>query len=276
MNIAVLITCHNRSEKTLRSLDCLHLAMSYCKDEQFAIWLNDDGCSDDTAEKVGRTFPDVRIVNGSGNDFWCGGMRRAWLAAVGSGDAYDGYLWLNDDTMIKATALKMLLKSEHLSECILVGATQSIDMTRTTYSGRDAEGRLIDPTGQEEESFLFNGNFVWVPKHAYQKLGVLPGYLTHALGDFDYGHRARKQGVKCYVLPSYVGVCDDTKQKTGWMDPNESFLRRWKSLYSPKGGPEPPVFFRYNLRNYGVLRAVRMWGQQHLRLLFPCLWRNRV
>ncbi|PHK28356.1 hypothetical protein VF13_40810, partial [Nostoc linckia z16] len=119
--IAVLITSHNRKEKTVA---CLH-ALFNCSiptGYQINIFLVDDGSTDGTAEKVMFTFPAVRIINGNGDLYWNRGMHLAWRTALKS-DTYDYFLWLNDDVTLFKTALEQLIvTSTILPDSIICGS----------------------------------------------------------------------------------------------------------------------------------------------------------
>lgn len=276
MKVAVLMTCFNRVETTLSCLEHLFRAANGF---DITVYLNDDGSSDGTSVRVCTAYPSVRVIRGSGHDYWCGGMRRAWSVAIASGIAYDGYLWLNDDTYLREDAFKVLFSSPYLRDALLVGATMSPYENRTTYAGRNAARHLVDPSGKWESVHTINGNFVWVPQSVFRVLGNFPAYFTHALGDFDYGYRAYSKGIRMYQMPSYAGICDDRKKIAPWMDATVPFVRRLKNLYSPIGGPEPFVFFRYNLRHFGIVYAVRILFQQHIHVIFPrhwAFWKRRV
>lgn len=64
MKIAILLTCHDRKEKTLK---CLHSLYSTYKN--YDTYLVDDGCTDGTPEAVMATFHNVHIIKGNGNLF---------------------------------------------------------------------------------------------------------------------------------------------------------------------------------------------------------------
>lgn len=68
-HIAVLLTVHNRKEKTLR---CLHDLFVQESVEGYTIdvWLTDDGCTDGTPEVIVQRWADVHIVKGDGNLYW--------------------------------------------------------------------------------------------------------------------------------------------------------------------------------------------------------------
>ena len=74
-NIAVLLTVHDRKNKTLRCLENLYKQVlpNYLR---LDIYLTDDGCTDGTPEAIKRQFPKVHIIKGDGNLFWNRGMYR--------------------------------------------------------------------------------------------------------------------------------------------------------------------------------------------------------
>ena len=266
MQIAVLMTCYNRVETTLSSLRHLY-ATKLPEGVSFDVWLNDDASPDETGVKVKLAFPCVNVITGSGHDFWCGGMRRVWDAASKT-CRYDGYLWLNDDTMLDVCALELLTERV---DGIVVGATQDATRTVTTYSGRGADGTRLEPNGEFQPCYAINGNAVFVSAKVFNVLGNFPAYLTHGIGDYDYAFRAKRVGFPIVLARRHVGLCAAKSAYAAWRNPDVSFSKRWKNLYSPIGGPEPHVFFRYNLVNFGFFVALRHWISQHTRVFFPRL-----
>ena len=264
MKFAVLITCFNRVEKTL---ECLrHLYSCRLPDGvEFDVWLNDDGCTDGTSERVSKEFPAVNIIKGSGQDYWCGGMRRVWNDAATHFD-YDGYLWLNDDTMLDEDALEILLLQCNGGN-ILVGAVCGKD-GKATYGGEDEKGFVV-PDGTWHNLRQMNGNVVWVPRSVFRRLGNFPAYLTHSLGDCDYSRRAVEGGIDVVLSPRFIGVCDANTRIPAWKNPDAPLVARLKSLYSPAGGSEPGVLFRYCFKHDGLLTALKLLIGNHLRVLLP-------
>ena len=121
-SIAVLMTCFNRREQTLRCLDLL-FAQTELPRVRLEVFLVDDGSRDGTADAVRARFRSVHVIAGSGNLYWNGGMRVAFAEAMKRG--FDLYLWLNDDTLLFPTALESML-AVHRQLC-----TQNIDAILT-------------------------------------------------------------------------------------------------------------------------------------------------
>lgn len=281
MRIAALMTCYNRVETTLSCLKHL-FAARLPKDVVFDVWLNDDGCTDGTGEKCRAFFSekkrigwqgDGHILKGSGHDYWCGGMRRAWVAAIDSGMDYDGYLWLNDDTFLNEDAFAELLISE---EALVVGAISASDGVSDTYGGYDAKGDVVKHNGTVQEVERVNGNVVWVPRKVFEKIGNFDSHWTHALGDGDYSLRVREAGMQILLTANFVGQCERNMKLADWVNPKASFLRRVKNLYSPLGYAEPPLWFRYCRRHYGLFVAIRGWVLQHVRVCIPEIWVGKL
>lgn len=264
MRFAVLITCFNRVEKTLNCLRHLYAArlMYDCK---FDVWLNDDGCTDGTSEKVSKDFSAVNIIKGSGHDYWCGGMRRAWKAASECFD-YDGYLWLNDDTVLRDDAFEIIL-TQRCKEDILVGAVCDGN-GKATYGGETEKGFVV-PDGTWQKLRQMNGNIVWVPKAVFKKLGNFDIHWTHAYGDGDYSRTASEKGIGVYLTPAFVGTCDKNEHVVDWRNPSMPLIKRLKSLYSPLGYAEPAKMFRYCLKHDGLLHAIKLVLSNHITALWP-------
>ena len=91
--VAVLLTVHNRREKTLACLENCYRQIDSMKGDDtysFSVYLVDDGSTDGTSEAVLQTYPQTHVINGDGSLFWNHGMRTAWDAAAA--DEQDFYL----------------------------------------------------------------------------------------------------------------------------------------------------------------------------------------
>jgi GT2 family glycosyltransferase len=272
--IAVLMTCHNRKDKTVACLTSLY-ACKLPDNYKFDVFLVDDGCTDGTSEAIRNTFTDVHIIKGDGNLFWNRGMQLAWQTASDT-KTYDAYIWLNDDTYLYDTTIKEIITGLHHTnfQSIIVGATQSANTNELTYSGFNKNEEQLSPNGDLQQCIYFHGNCVTVPKTVFDKVGNLDAIFHHAIGDFDYGLRANKAGIYSYILGEYVGTCEKHDQLPKWCLPSVPFFARLRSLYSPLGNSHPYYFFRYELRHFGIYKAIKHLISIHLRVSCPWIWKK--
>ncbi|SMC62878.1 glycosyltransferase family 2 protein [Cellulophaga tyrosinoxydans] len=270
--VAVLLTCHNRREKTLSCLNSLYAA-TLPANHLLTIFLVDDGSNDGTAAAVTKEFPEVRILQGNGELYWNRGMHLAWQTAQEAAD-FDFYLWLNDDVKIKPNGIEVLLNNhENYPNSIIAGVMASEVDGKITYGGFDKnEKQIVFDAKEPLPCFYINGNMVLVPKIVKDKTGILDPMFPHATGDFEYGLRARKNGFETRISSGIVGYCESNPLPPAWQRPEVSLIKRAKSLYAPTGYCHPFYFFRYELRHFGIFRAVKHFFTLHLRMLMPSLW----
>lgn len=269
MVTAILLTVHNRCEKTLK---CLHSLVQQTgfSTELYDIYLVDDGCTDQTNEDVSKSFPFVHIIKGDGSLFWNRGMLLAWETAAKTKD-YDGFLWLNDDVVLLPDTLTTLNKySQKHPDSIIVGAMGGLtDANEITYSGYVKNRTVkLEPQDKELECDCFNGNVVLVPSVVCNKIGMLDPYFRHSCGDFEYGYRAKKAGIKSYVIP-VVGRCDRNPGNPKWLSKELSVRERFKKLYSPLGN-NPCEEFRVT-KYESFLSALGLFIYLNLCACFPSL-----
>lgn len=272
--IAVLLTCHNRRDKTLSCLEAL-FQVSRAPNDKLDIFLVDDGSTDGTGEAVKNRFPKVIVVQGDGSLFWNQGMRLAWNTASQKAK-YDFYLWLNDDTILEESALEELLNcyqeafEKDQEPAIVVGACEALAGSEDfSYGGRNEEGAVI-PSGKLQPCKYMNGNAVLIPQMIFERLGNLSADYTHGMGDFDYGLRAQKEGFICYTTKKYIAVCPRNEGVSAWCNPQTPISQRLRLVNSPKG---------LNLREYNTFRR-KFWGWRwmiyatkvYLKILFPSFY----
>lgn len=269
-SIAVLLTVFNRKECTLKCLEQLSQQIYDEQDVSIDIYIVDGGSTDGTVAAVLDNFRGVNIMVKDGV-FWNRGMYAAWQWAA-SEKKFDYFLWMNDDTFIYPNCVSTLLKDSlsYSDEAIIVGATLD---TKTksiqTYGGRLSDGNF-PPLGAPSEVSHFNGNIVLIPSAVYDVLGNLDPYYTHSKGDFDYGIRARKAGIKMIQASKALGECDVHPHMDKWCDPRVPLISRWNFMHKPNGMP-PKESFHLN-RKLSLLSAICGYITIHLRCLFPWLW----
>lgn len=220
-HVVALLTCHNRRQKTealLQSLQCqqpFHAKLS--------IVLVDDGSTDGTADMVKRHFPVVHVVQGSGDLFWCGGMRLAHASATARfADAIDYLLWLNDDVVLDSDALPRLLQQASQLQQMpghrwgaLVGAVRQPNTQQLSYGGRVRGpwwaplrfSAILPNSPQLQRCDFINGNVCLLPYAALTQIGGLSAEFTHSMADYDAGLRLQQQGYSLYQAAGSYGSC---------------------------------------------------------------------
>ena len=244
--IAVLLTCHNRKEKTINALTTVYRAAQVSKNEiSLHVFLTDDGSTDGTKEAVMKEFPAVVILEGDGNLFWAKGMRVSWEAAIE--EDFDMYLLLNDDVEIYDIAFDQLFDAHH--HCmntynkvgIYIGATEDKHQKLLTYSGSIVLSKFLytqkrlPPNGDYQLCDLANANIMLVPKEVVDQIGIISGNYSHGVADYDYTLRATTKNIPVVVAPKYCGHCeyDHKDPYTGFVE--MSLQERKAYLNSPRG-----------------------------------------
>jgi len=244
------------------------------------IYLLDAGSSDGTSSMVRECFPEVNLICRDDSYYWCNGMRLAFGEAMKIG--YDYYLWLNDDTILFPNALHAVLETEQAvnkkekRDCIIVGSTCDSKMSIRTYGGvvcPDKRKPLtfspVEHSNKPQRCDTFNGNFVLIPRSITRLIGNLSPEYTHAMGDIDYGLRAKVKDVPVWIAPGYVGICN-ANPKPKWCDKNIPLRKRLRILRSPKGLP-PKEWMLFTKRHTGIFWPIH-WVKVPLRALFPGFW----
>lgn len=271
MNIAILMTVHNRKDITL---ECIK-ALLNCKDfniYNIDIYMVDDGSTDGTAQCIHQKYPFVTIINGDGNLFWNRGMHLCWTKALEK--QYDFYIWLNNDTILTTDALVSLLDTYRKtnSNAIIVGSIcSSMNKNQVTYGGR-IKNKILPADGEIQKVETFNGNLVLIPAKVSNQIGIIDPYFHHSFGDIEYGLRATKNNIPIYMTPHYVGYCERHDQTMKCFNSHYKIKERFIFFYSPLG-MNPKEFFYLNKKYKGIFIAIKTYISTHLRVIFPFLWK---
>lgn len=285
--IAVIITFHNRKDKTLACLKQLFNSFhEYNQQSELAVFLTDDGSSDGTSDAITANFPtyNINILQGTGFLYWAGGMRKAWSGALK--DKFDGYLLLNDDTLVSDTLFTEILDThkfctqKYKTGGIYIGTTHSTDNKNLiTYGGtkilnywRQSSIRVVPNGISPQLCDLGNANIMFVTNDAVQKLGILCKYFTHGLADYDYTLTAKKKNIPVLITAKLCGVCDNDHIFNYKLFENKKLKDRISYAYFPLGF-EFNNYLIYNIRHFWY-RSPFVFIVGWLRILLPSLFRK--
>lgn len=281
MRIAVLLTCHNRRAKTIVSLEALRRSAERVPDLTLHVFLTDDGSTDGTSEAALALGMRLTVISGSGNLYWNRGMVRAWRAAIEADASFDAFVLLNDDTVLDEQGLKTLMETNVSCSgaAVVVGAVRDPASGELTYGGvrrastwHPGRVKLVAPSESLQVVDTFNANVVFVPRYAYLRVGMLDAIFTHGMGDFDYGLRAKRAGVRVVVAPGTVGVCPRNDAAGSWRDSELPIRRRLHLLESPKGLPRRE--WREYLRRHGAPLPWLLAWLPTVQVVRSAIWRS--
>ena len=282
--IAVIITFHNRKNKTLACLKQLFKSFnSGINQTELTVFLTDDGSSDGTSDAINANFSsyNIKILQGTGALYWAGGMRKAWSEAIK--ENFDGYLLLNDDTLVSDDVFNEILnahefcKKEFKTGGIYIGTTHSTHNKKIiTYGGikilnywRQSFMRVI-PNGIAPQSCdLGNANIMYVCNNVVQKIGILYKGFTHGLADYDYTLTAKKNNIPVLVTTNVCGICDNDHVFNYSLFENKTLKERINFAYFPLGF-EFNNYLIYNARNFWY-RVPFVFVIGWIRIFFPSL-----
>ena len=244
--IAALYTCHNRKEKTLKSLEGLDQVKKNYRNKLIVdTYVTDDGSKDGTTQAIREKYPDTEVISGDGNLFWAEGMRTSWKKALEK--EYDSFLLLNDDVELYPIFIEQLLKTAiHCKEIygkqgIYIGATEDKDTNQLTYSGSLVLNKFLytqkrlAPNGDFQECDLANANIMLVAAPVVKAIGILTEGYSHGMADYDYTLTARKHNIPVLLAPEYCGHCKNDHKEIYHEFVDKPFQERKSILNNPTG-----------------------------------------
>jgi GT2 family glycosyltransferase len=239
--IATLMACHNRRSLTEAALLALRAQCPLPEQHGFRIELVllDDASTDGTAGAVRTLWPEAVILAGSGQNFWCGGMRRAWRSALESDP--DFFLLLNDDTMIEPDTVAELLAIVPDPETAAIAVAPIADPVSgaIAFGGHARHSNTpLQPNGQVQRCDTMNANCALIPRAVVRRIGIFHEAYTHAMGDFDYGFEAGRAGMPVLLAPHILGTSAPNPTTGTWRDTGLDRVQRLRLLLrDPKGLP---------------------------------------
>lgn len=226
--MAVLLTCHNRRDKTAACVKSLIIAIDNYNSQHadkvsVEVFLTDDGCTDGTVEAVRNIIVEesLHIIVGNGNLFWAGGMRACWKEAKKRHSEWDYYLLLNDDVVLLDYLFDELFEAEKFAkehsgkEGLVSGITcDKDDPNKLTYGGNVWRNRFwgttrpLYPNGEPQFCDKTNANILLVPQNVVDSIGIFYDGYRHGAADYDYSMMARRKGFPIVLTKSFCGKCE--------------------------------------------------------------------
>jgi len=271
----VIIPVHNRWSYTQACLAALRKQTW----DAFRVVVVDDGSTDGTAAQVLSQFPEVTLLQGSGNLFWTAAVNQGIAHALRMGASQ--ILTLNNDTLPTPALLeKMRIHSTKHPDALLGALELEATTKKILYGGEKidwlwATARpLLPHLPPEQRSGLhpvdwLPGRGLLIPVAAFQKAGLFDAEaFPHYFADLDFTRNALRHGFPLYLnydaqLLTYPEASGDWQNKT-----RKSFRNYLTHLFGLKGGGNLRDFSRFARRHcprrylptYWLLGTIRRMG----------------
>lgn len=253
--IIVVMTCHNRKDKTINCIKKLHEGNN-CNIYHYIVV--DAASTDNTSNEIEKLeYEDVDIIHAEGTLFWNGGMHRGISEGMSAYGESDYVLLVNDDVDFNPGIIDRLVAyagEKYDGQSVIVGATQD-DKGKFSYGGilygKGLQYEMLGPDRPDVSCTTFNANCTLIPMHVMKQVKNVDPYYKHSMGDFDLGFRISRSGHGIYVFPEYVGQCNDNPVEGTWQDTTLGIIKRLKLKESFKGLPFKD-WFHYLHKNFGL------------------------
>jgi GT2 family glycosyltransferase len=212
MKIAVIVPVFNRREITLNYLKQMG-RLSHAGAE-LSFLVVDDASTDGTTDAIRKQYPDVIVLQGTGDLWWTGAINVGVKYALQN--SYEAVLIMNDDLGLDNNFLTHLLKvsednpgslvssvtvhkdEEGREELLTCGFKRSgffYDI-RTLHAGEPYSDNLDKVVRCD----LLTGASLFVPISVFKKIGIFDNQkFPHNWGDFEFTLRASLNGFPCLV-----------------------------------------------------------------------------
>ena len=260
----IILPVHNRLNQTLMFLDSLY-KQSFT---EFKIILVDDGSIDDTSNHISLNFPDIIVLNGTGNLFWGGAINLGLEYIKKNASKNDFVAFANNDIIFfDKNSLKSIV-SKSMSDSLNMYHSLVINSRNVCVS---SGSRLISwpffitkhpARGSNLENVEFDSHY-WVNLSTARFLifnvsllnfvNQIDTKFPHYLGDVDFSYNLfKKNNVKTYIVPSSIVRLntETTGMNAGYLNTLSDFI---KSLNSIRSSNNLSFRFKFALKNCNIL-----------------------
>jgi GT2 family glycosyltransferase len=247
--VAVIILNCNGLDDTIECLRSVY-KMDY---SEYQIIVVDNGSTDGSPDMIRKFFPDVKLIQNETNRGFADGNNIGIEYALSRGTDY--LLMLNNDTVVDPGILRTLLsEARRRPEAGVFGAKVYFysESERIWFAGgkwRPREGHCVVlgwgelDTGGTYNSVVevdyVSGCAMFFRESVPRRIGLLASDFFLTFEDTDWCYRARKDGIKCLMVPA---------------------AKVWHKVSASFGGKSP-------LYNYFFTRNRLLWAKRDLSLM---------
>lgn len=216
VRLAIVSPVHNRRELTLQCLRSLSRIDRTGLEVRTTIV--DDGCTDGTREAISAQFPDVDIVQGTGDLWYTAGTNLGVHAALKHKPDY--VLCINDDSIFDENCIRRLIDRAERHPRTVVGALLLLwdaphrvfqvaprwDTWKGGWQHWMQQTVWTVPASAWEVEMIV-GNCVLYPAAVFEECGLLNPRVSAQYGDAEFTTRLRKCGWRLLIEPRARVFC---------------------------------------------------------------------
>ena len=210
IRLAIVSPVHNRRELTLQCLRSLSRIDS--SGVEINVYIVDDGCTDGTREAIEDNFPDVKIVQGTGDLWYTAGTNLGVVAALKCKPDY--VLCINDDSIFEERSILRMIECAQRHKRSVVGGLlllwdaphrvfQVAPVWKTWKGGWQHWYEQTIWTIPENvwEVDMIVGNCILYPAAVFEECGLLRPQVSAQYGDAEFTTRLKKAGWRLLIEP---------------------------------------------------------------------------
>ncbi|TLX75650.1 glycosyltransferase family 2 protein [Labilibacter sediminis] len=286
MKIFVVIAVFNRKEYTMQCLQLLE-NQSF---KDFSIVVVDDGSTDGTNEAIQNSYPDVMLVQGTGNWWWTKSMNKGCEEAIKHGA--EVLITLNNDTLFDEKFIEKLVRLHHENPRSVLGCINLVkkEQEYIFFSGikkniwwkarevkyHKAFTPMVNDLSGLHNTRCLNGRGTVIPVSIFKEIGgydenKFPQYAS----DYDLTLRVQRHAYKCLI--SYDVKVYSFVEETG---DGKSFVKQsgatfFKSFINPYSQTSLKMWYRYYKEHAPQTTFILGFLIQQLRTIYAfCKKRN--
>ena len=216
IRLAIVSPVHNRRELTLQCLRSLSRIDS--SGVEINVYIVDDGCTDGTREAIEDNFPDVKIVQGTGDLWYTAGTNLGVVAALKCKPDY--VLCINDDSIFEERSILRMVECAQRHKRSVVGGLlllwdaphrvfQVAPVWKTWKGGWQHWYEQTIWTIPENvwEVDMIVGNCILYPAAVFEECGLLRPQVSAQYGDAEFTTRLRRSGWRLLIEPRARVFC---------------------------------------------------------------------
>jgi len=209
--VFVALPVFNRLEETKKFIACMR-KQTY---PNIQVVVCDDGSTDGTGEYLRASTPEVKVISGTGDLWWTGGINKCIDYILSVANASDLVLTINNDVLFKPDYVaQKVARSRKLpgaiigSLCVYQSCPDIIETSGFIMNYNLCSSRPLLKHGSSRSKVKYEGcvpvthmpgKGVMVPVTIYKTIGKYNSGLPHYHGDTDFVLRASKRGVPVFV-----------------------------------------------------------------------------